>query len=161
MYADCLQMYAVSAPFELLKPMFGQASDPWLWNVCSHLWIRDEDEGEQDDWCEENQVSRVRVTWAKEARPSRYVRRRYVRSKPDVQEANQTCENPGHCKQEVENNLNRAEQFQQQGRCVRTTIGRSGSNHSAFYLCRATSAGLCCTPCWYTCVSIKGGVPVW
>ena len=37
-----------------------------------------------------------------------------------------------------------------------TFIGRSHSNHSAFYLYRATSAGLSSTPLLCTCISIKG-----
>ena len=37
-----------------------------------------------------------------------------------------------------------------------TFIGRSGSTHSAFYLCRATRVGLCCTPRQCACVIIKG-----
>ena len=37
-----------------------------------------------------------------------------------------------------------------------TFIGRSGPNHSVFYLCGASSAGLCCTPCLCACASMKG-----
>ena len=44
-----------------------------------------------------------------------------------------------------------------------TSIGRSGSNHGAFYLYRATTARLSRTPLLCVCISIKGAyiVLVW
>ena len=36
-----------------------------------------------------------------------------------------------------------------------TFIGRSGSNHSVFWLCRVNKLGLSCIPLLYTCVSTK------
>ena len=43
-----------------------------------------------------------------------------------------------------------------------TFIGRCGFNPTAFYLYRATNAGLSCTPLLCACVSIKRGVAlVW
>ena len=41
-----------------------------------------------------------------------------------------------------------------------TFIGRSGSNHSAFYLCKATSAGLCCTLATAHVQLSVGGAPL-